>query len=147
MKLEILRDEDQTVETKGKLSVLNDSDATIFSNLTLELPWLDNKQGVSCIPTGTYLCKKVPPSHIPYDHVSITGVANRDGICIHYGNFAAMTTAEIEEGKHPDILGCIITGDKYADINGDGIDDICDSKIMFEKLMSILPDEFQLIIK
>lgn len=147
MKVEILRNEDQTVETKGKISVLNDSDATIFSCLTLELPWLDNKTGVSCIPPNVYICKKVPPSHIPYNHISITGVANREGICIHYGNFAAMTTTEIEQGKHPDILGCVITGDKYADINGDGIDDICDSKATFEKLMSILPDTFLLTIK
>ncbi len=137
--LELVRPEDQSIETKGVMSVINDDDATLLKIDTLELPWKDNQHGISCIPKGVYLCKKVPPSHIPYEHIAIQNVQNRDGVCIHAGNFAA--------GKQVDILGCIIVGDKYADINGDGIDDIVDSKVTFAKLMALMPDEFKITIK
>lgn len=135
MKVEVTRNSDDGVETLGKLVVLNDSDAVVFSCDTLELPDKDNASQVSCIPKGTYICEKVGVSHIPYPHISITNVANREGICIHCGNF------------HTDVLGCIITGSAYSDINGDGEPDLVNSKDTFNKLMAILPQQFNLTIK
>jgi len=135
MKIGITRESNQLIETKGVLSLEDIS----FNCATLELKWADNKQGESCIPTGTYTWTKSTPTHVPYEHIAIGGVPNRTGICIHYGNFAA--------GVHIDILGCILIGSSYADINGDGIPDIINSKTVFEKLMSLLPDNGTIEIK
>src|ERR1035437_6762857 len=86
--IEITRNSDQHIETKGSLCVLNDSNATIFNCDSLELKDDNNTPEVSCIPKGVYTCTKVGPTHIPYEHISIENVANRTGICCHYGNFA-----------------------------------------------------------
>lgn len=112
------------------------SDSTIgalefdgFRCATLELPDLDNKAQVSCIPAGTYKCKKiVSPSK--GNCISITNVPMRSNILIHVGNFTS------------DVLGCIIVGDSIRDINNDGIPDVTNSRHTFDKLMSITPDEF-----
>lgn len=106
--------------------------AGVFICKTLELPWLNNTAKISCIPADTYKWMKVGPSmSIPYDHIMLIDVPDRSGICIHYGNYAG--------AKKSDILGCILTGRTIADINGDRIADITDSKKTFEKLMSVLP--------
>jgi hypothetical protein len=146
MKIEITRETDQTIETKGKLIVLNDAGANVFQCVTLELPYKNNASQISCIPAGSYICKKVSASHIPYKHISVTNVPNRDGICIHCGNYAALTILEIQEGKHPDILGCVLTGNGFADINHDGILDIFGSHDAFTKLMKVLPDENEFLL-
>ena len=135
MKISVLRQQPQTIETKGDLTL--DSDP--FTCPTLELKWANNQQGESCIPTGVYTWSKVPPSHIPYQHIALSGVPGRAGICIHYGNFATGANVSTE--------GCILIGSGYFDINGDGIDDIINSKTTFEKLINLLPDSGTIEIK
>ena len=104
-----------------------------FTCFTLELPWKDNKKGVSSIPDGFYPFKKVSATgHIPYEHVLIEGVSGRDGICIHIANFAAGKTIQLE--------GCTALAEKLVDINKDGIEDAFNSKNTFDKFMSIVPD-------
>jgi len=100
-----------------------------FRCFTLELPDLDNKQNVSCIPKGTYLAgKHMSPSK---GHcVAIKGVPMRSNILIHVGNYTS------------DILGCILVGDSVRDINNDGKYDVTNSRNTFNKLMDLLPDEF-----
>ncbi len=132
--LEVLRGKDDTKETLGDMRVLKDQ-STILKCLTLELPWKDNEVGVSCIPKGVYTCKKVDGTHnIPYQHISIENVPGRSGVCIHRGNL------------YTQILGCILVGDKYADINGDKEMDVTGSTPTYEKLMALLPNEFKLTI-
>ena len=126
---------DQTVETKGVLSLPNNS---YFK--TLELPWLNNKNGVSCIPPGNYPWRKVAATvNIPYPHIEIMNVPGRTGICMHWANFAA--------GKKVQLKGCITVGDDYADIDKDGVDDITSSKPTLDKLMLMLPDSGTITIK
>ena len=134
MKLEIIRAHDDGIETIGNLFLQDDNGATIYKCVTLELPYKDNQHQISCIPCGSYTCKKVGVSHIPYPHISITNVPNGDGICIHKGNFKS------------DILGCVILGCGFADINKDGEPDLLNSGTTFDKFMECVPDEFQLII-
>lgn len=64
---------------------------------TLELPWKDNKNDISCIPAGTY------NGILRYDktdkwRIQLEKVPNRTGVQIHMGNF----TTQIE--------GCILVG-------------------------------------
>lgn len=126
-------------ETIGQMVVIEDAKA-IFTCDTLELPWIDNIRRKSRIYEGTFECAKVEATpKIPYEHIWVKNVLDRSGICIHIGNYAT--------GKKVDILGCILVGSSHADINGDGQLDITNSRNTFNKLMAILPDSFNLIIK
>lgn len=125
----IFREVDNGIETLGTFHYDN------FKCDSLELPYKDNQRRVSCVPAGKYICKKVlASSHIPYTHIAITNVPNRDGICIHKANYVS------------DLLGCVGVGDGLKDINKDGQLDIINSKNTFDKLMLLLPDEFTLNI-
>ena len=73
---------------------------------TLELPWKDNQNDISCIPTGIYECKRFRNEKFP-NTFEITNVPNRTGILFHSGV------------THKDILGCIITGRDVGWYNGD----------------------------
>lgn len=135
MEIEIHRRLDNGVETLGSLNVIS-NDATIFKCDTLELPYKDNQSKISCIPKGVYFCQKVGATkNIPYEHISVMEVPNRSGICIHTGNL------------YTQILGCVLVGCGYGDINKDGQKDILNSKLTYTKLMKILPLQFKLIIK
>lgn len=123
------------IETPGALTIPDKQ----FGCLTLELPWNDNKNGISSIPANIYDWVKVPATDkIPYEHISILNVPGRSGICIHIGNYASL--------KKSDVLGCLLTGTGFADINGDGIPDITNSSTTFKKIMDLLPDSGQITI-
>jgi hypothetical protein len=119
-------------ETQGSLFVLFGYEL-MFSCKTIELPDLGNQHDISCIPAGCY-------SVVKYDSPNkgkiflFENVPGRDGIEIHAGNYKR------------DTLGCILVGSFFEDIDGDGNIDICDSRKTLDKLMSILPSEFNTII-
>ena len=73
--------------------------------LTLEEEWRNNAKGLSCIPVGSYLCKKItrPSGMITYQVMNVPG---RTAILFHPGN----TEADIE--------GCILTGKEFGEIVG-----------------------------
>ena len=74
--------------------------------LTGELPWLDNKKGVSCIPLGTYNCRLV--STLIHGRVfQVIGVKGRSSILFHTGNIP------IADSK-----GCILIGEEFGIMNG-----------------------------
>lgn len=128
----LIRSTDNGIETIGKLYVTG---GAVYACDTLERPYVHNQRGISCIPAGKYICKKVEAStHIPYPHISVTGVTGRDGICIHKGNLFS------------DSEGCILVGKGFGDINRDGQSDILNSKNTFDELMKLLPDQFVLTI-
>lgn len=110
---------------------------------TLELPWLNNAQSVSCIPTGTY--KVVPRQSPKYGkHLHVTGVAGRSLILIHWGNYAGSKNPKT---GYPDIRGCVLVGYGYADLDGDGLPEITRSKDAFNALMASCPDGFELTVQ
>ncbi len=100
----------------------------------LELPWLDNAPNISCIPEGQYVVRKrlspgkgvIVPQYI--------GVPDRSFIQIHVGNYTRQ------------ILGCQLPGDGIKWVDGDTIPDVTNSSATFKKLMSLLPDEFDVVI-
>lgn len=138
MKILISRYGDQSVQTFGNLTIF-DGEKRLFECVTLELPDLNNQQKISCILKGKYKCAmKGATENIPYNHIELLDEVGRTGICIHIGNFASL--------KKSDVKGCIIVGTGYKDINQDGILDIVNSKITFDKIMSVLPAKFDLEI-
>lgn len=123
-------------QTKGDLTIKKDGSA--YRCKTLELPWKDNEKQISCIPEGKY------PVKIRYSkkygtHLHIQNVPNRDLILIHWGNFAG---SKNPKSGTADIKGCILVGQTYGDISGDGIDEILESrKQTFDKVMEFVKDE------
>lgn len=106
-----------------------------FQCFFLELPWLENQQNISCIPEGTYqVFKRYSPSKNE-EVIQYIGVPNRTYIQIHKGNFTSQ------------ILGCQLPGDGVKWINTDSIPDVTNSESTFNELMSLLPDEFTVIIR
>jgi len=73
--------------------------------LTLERQWLDNKAGVSCIPEGTYTCKRVESPHFG-NTFEVTDVQGRTHILFHKGN--------IDDDSH----GCILVGEQFEFLGG-----------------------------
>ncbi len=124
-------------ETMGELQAFVGN--AIFICDTLELPWIDNKHNISCIPDGTYdVVWTFSLSRMRWIY-QLQKVPNRSGIQIHYGNFAT--------GKKIDIDGCILLGSNYSDLDKNGTEDIINSKITtaaFERFMNKQP--FRLVI-
>ncbi len=121
-------------QTLGVGYVVSERPMPHFEFKTLELPWLDNTKYVSCIPAGTYKCvKRNTPKY--KDHFHVLDVPNRSHILIHHGNY------------YTDILGCILPGDAYRDLNKDGYLDVLNSKLTMDRLNTLLPNEFTLTIR
>lgn len=73
---------------------------------TIELPWLDNRPEVSCIPPGDYIMKWMPSAKYKRPMLTLLNVPGRSGILFHTGNFAGDTT----KGWRTDSNGCIFPG-------------------------------------
>jgi hypothetical protein len=100
---------------------------------TIELPWLNNSNRISCIPTGQYkVVRRFTTKH--GNHFHVLDVPKRSYILIHSGNY------------YHNFLGCIGVGYNHADIDKDGYLDVTSSKNKMKELINILPNEFQLII-
>lgn len=115
-------------QTNGEFKLLG----TDYEVRSLELPWKDNKNRVSCIPEGTYTC--LPDTTGKYQWFKVTNVPNRKAIEIHQGSFVR------------NFLGCIGLGLKAMDLDGDGIDDIRHCKPALNKLKELAPEGFELKI-
>lgn len=113
--------------TLGRLSAGN------FQCFTLELPDLGNAPSISCIPAGTYQAfKRQSPKNGLV--VELKAVPNRSFIQIHRGNY----TRQIE--------GCILVGSSIAFLDGDHVPDVTNSGVTMDKILTLLPDEFEVRI-
>jgi len=99
-----------------------------FRCFTLELPWLNNKNGESCIPAGIYRAKKYlsPTKGLVLLLIDVPG---RQYIEVHSGNY----TYQIE--------GCILVGDGVKYLDQDDIPDVTNSKVTLKQLLTVVPKE------
>lgn len=125
--------------TIGKLTT-----STGWFCYTMERPWLDNQNSISCIPEGTYkLHKRYSPivnrtSRGEFtEGWEITNVVDRTYIMFHVANWA--TT---------DLEGCVGVGDRIAWTNDKGFM-VTNSIDTFRKFMEKLSvkEEWNLIIR
>lgn len=112
------RKEDTKYGTFGELYIVDERIC-----YTLEPPWKDNQENVSCIPIGSYIvAPHWSPKHSPkYGMVlKIHGVPEREEILVHPGNWLKNT------------LGCILPGLRRDDTM------VKDSVKVMDKLMSLI---------
>lgn len=131
----------EELETLGYAMILKDNEV-IFKFNTIELPMFTiplkpNTVCTNCIPAGTYKAGKIY-SPTKGQCFKVYDVEGRTAILIHKGNFAT--------GKKVDTQGCILVGKSFKDINNDNAVDVCHSTTTMKTLLSILPDEYRLII-
>ena len=69
--------------------------------LTLERPWADNQENISCIPPGRYRCERVRSPKFSWTF-EVKHVPNRTHVLFHSGN-----TLE-------DTHGCILVGEEFS---------------------------------
>lgn len=100
--------------------------------LTMERKWANNQIGISCIPTGQYLCKRVQSPKFG-DTFEITGVSGRTEILFHSGN--------IDDDSH----GCVILGECFEPWK-DGSLSVQSSKIAFREFLARLKGENQFVL-
>lgn len=116
--------------TDGTFGVLLDEGQPFA--VTVELPWLNNRVSVSCIPRGTYLvdCIGVANGMV----LKVVDVAGRVGIDIHVANTIR------------DLQGCIGVGENFAEI--EGLTAVGASKRGFSELVArvIGESQFQLSV-
>lgn len=100
---------------------------------TIERPWLENKNGVSCIPEGSYVMKLVDTPHHGFVY-EVQDVPNRTAILIHVAN--VMT----------DLEGCIGVGSYIADSVKNGLPGVTNSSATFKLFMDRFKGEGELML-
>jgi hypothetical protein len=103
-----------------------------FRCVTIELPWRDDAENISCIPAGTYMAERYfSPKH-GYPVFRLIGVPNREYVEVHIANLPE------------DLLGCIGVGLTFAHVkkaNGHEGPGILGSSTAFHMLMMNYPQQ------
>lgn len=95
-----------------------------FQCFTLELPWLNNQQDISCIKPGEYQYK-IYESPSKGTVLLLLDVENRTWVEVHSGNYTRQ------------ILGCILVGDSVKWLDADYIPDVTNSVRTLKKVLAL----------
>lgn len=137
MKANLIRFRDHLADATPGLLVLIPSG---WSCHTLERPWLENEQNVSCIPSSE-LAKKGNSWDEPHLYTVIPHVSPTRGDCFAVLDVLARTDILIHRGNSvQDTEGCILVG------LGRIGDRLIHSRAALSELMTRAPDGFQLEI-
>ena len=117
------------------IETISYDDATIgrlssngFHCFTLELPWLDNKTDVSCVPPNIYEYKKRFSPSKKMVVIELIDVEGRTFIQLHIGNFTKQ------------ILGCCLVGMGITYLDTDSIPDLVNSEEALNRLLESCPN-------
>lgn len=84
-----------------------------LSLYTAELPWRDNHNNISCVPSGIYQADPYNSKKYP-DSFLLKDVPGRSSILIHHGNWAG----DVVKGLRSDSNGCILLGTGAGELMG-----------------------------
>lgn len=74
--------------------------------VTLELPWKNNQNSISCIPAAVYTCKRFHSEKHP-NTFQVMNVPGREAILFHIAN------------RVRDLKGCIGVAEKFEPLDGE----------------------------
>ena len=120
-------------QTIGTGLIFDNLGRMLFEFRTIEMPFLNNKVGISCIPSGNYKVEKRQSDRFG-SHFHVKDVAGRSMILIHLGNY------------HRNTSGCILVGSEHKYLDNDNCLDLTDSLLTMKKLVEIMPTNFELTI-
>ena len=133
--VKITRDYQDKVQTLGTCVVFSDDKKPVFSAISLERGDNENKRKISCIPKGIYRVVLEYSEKFKCNLYEIKEVENRTECKFHSANYWYQ------------LNGCIALGERLVDINGDGYNDITNSKRTMRKFEKALNhDEYFLLI-
>jgi len=135
MKIELFRLEYEDKQTLGECAI-TENGKDLFLAKSLERADNNNQKGVSCYPSGEYLCVLESSPRFDCDLWEVKGVPNRSECKFHSANFWRQ------------LNGCTALGDGFADIDGDGYRDVLNSQNTMKKFHKVLEGlkEIQLIV-
>lgn len=85
---------------------------------SLELPWRDNQNGLSCIATGSYVARIAWSDHFGRNLYHLQDADGRHAIEIHNANFAG----DVAKGWKSQLHGCCAPGLGVGELDrGDGV--------------------------
>ncbi len=134
LSLHIIRHEHSKVQTLGYLYILNSNEDILFSCNTLELPYLENKRNISCVPIGEYKCVLEYSDRFKKNLWELKNVPNRSECKFHSANYFKQ------------LNGCIALGSDFKDVNSDGWKDIINSKDTMNEFHEVLKDIKEIIL-
>lgn len=117
--------------TLGALVAIDERGNHLHTCITLELPWRDNAPQISCIPEGAYPVAARKSEKFGY-HYHVQNVPGREWILFHPGTFTRQ------------LRGCIIPGQRYRDLDADGIPDILNTRNTLDRMLTALGQSFVL---
>ena len=133
MKAKLIRLQQDDKQTLSSLLFFNDDVKLLLHVKALELPDRNNKKAISRINAGKYTCKLRFSTKYKW-HFIVENVEGRSFILIHFGNYYRSTK------------GCILVGNAFTDLDGDGYRDVTSSKKTLKRILAIAPKQFELLI-
>lgn len=100
--------------------------AQVYSCHTLELPWKDNANEVSCVPAGIYTIELEHSAAFRMKLWELKGVPGRSEVKVHAANFPGQ------------LKGCIGTATRLKDIDHDGKLDAESSRLALKGFMDAM---------
>lgn len=116
--------------TKGAFFLRDDGRVMPLRINCLELPWRENKTGISCIPEGLYPMRWTHSPRFGRKTWELVDVPERTAIRIHAGNYAGVVLS--------DSNGCLLPCMGWGDINKDGVVDGLSSTVATRQLEAVL---------
>jgi len=116
-------------QTLGICSVFDSSFNPLFSAISLERGWLENKRNVSCVPKGRYLVELEYSPRFKTKLWELKNVPNRSECKFHASNYWHQ------------LNGCIALGRRPKDMNKDGYIDVTSSKQTMKDFHNALKGE------
>lgn len=111
-----------------------------FSCFSMELPWRNNQNRLSCIPKGSYtvVIRNSPKFGWTFH---VTNVEGRSYILFHSGNYAGDTQKGLKTHSH----GCILLGKSKGFLGGQRA--VLNSRVAVSEFQRLMNNEpFKLVI-
>lgn len=127
--VQVIRNWQDKNQTLGNCSVLGDEGKPIFTAISLERGWRDNQRNVSCVPLGEYLLVLEYSPRFKQNLWELKEVPNRSECKFHAANYWRQ------------LNGCIALGLKLVDIDGDGYNDVTNSRYAMDAFHEAMGDD------